>query len=151
MCKQISEKIFIDDQEYCFSEVPLAKYLEKIGKPDFFEKGFVRKDGQILVHSSTCWRGYVCTWKINGNELYLIGIKGYSSQGGNVDVSSFFPHMDKVKADWYTGKLKVFTGAILRYDFYEDIYEKDLIFEIQNGNVIKKDIIDNRVQAINLN
>lgn len=151
MTIQASEKIIIAGHEYSMSETPLKEYLTQIGKPEFFVKGFMRKDGSFCVCSSSHWRGYIGKWVIIEGALYLIGLTGYSYEVGDIDINSFFPNQKKVKAVWYSGKLKIPSGEILHHKPYDDIYEKDLIFEIRNGDVIKSEIIDNRFQPINLN
>jgi len=96
-------------------------------------------------HSTGNWRGYVATWKIDGDTLYLRDIKAWLN-GTEVGLDTLFPeHQGKIEASWFTGKLRVPRGKELSYVHmgYASIYEQDIIISVQAGKVVKTEIIDN--------
>lgn len=89
------------------------------------------------------WRGYIGTWEIKENKLYLIKlVKGNCS--GNppeIPLTKIFPNQPApIKATWFSGTLKVPLGKSL-YDGL--IYEKELLFTVKNSVVISKKLVDN--------
>jgi hypothetical protein len=115
-----------------------------------------------------CWRGYVATWEIIDNKLYLTKIQnaGYPIAMRNVAVSyntgiekdsigcefanlkALFPDRyenGKVKADWVNDKLISPQGELLYYihDGFASIYERELEFTIENGILIETKQFDN--------
>lgn len=53
--------------------------------------------------SSACWRGYVATWKIANNKLYLLNLT--ETAYGDVGVKFLFPGKKKVFANWVTDSI----------------------------------------------
>ena len=87
--------------------------------------------------STACRRGFISTWQIKDDRLYLNDIIGRYKLSTNVPVV----------ADWYTDTLKVPTGKQLTNSFVtplEDIYEEEIHLKIENGIVISSEIIDRR-------
>jgi hypothetical protein len=105
--------------------------------------------------SSANWRGYVATWEIADNKLYLTKVAswlcvvfGEPSTCKQVELLDIFPTEvadGKVLADWYTGVLRVPDGKQLRYVHmgYGSTYERDLMFEVRAGAVSQPSVIDN--------
>ncbi|MDA0999636.1 MAG: hypothetical protein O2807_03835 [bacterium] len=97
------------------------------------------------VRRTSNWRGYVATWKIEDGTFYLIGLAAWV-RGKKVDVRYVFPgHKGKTKATWYSGALRVPQGKMLRYVHmgYGSVFERDLIFTIREGKVVRMEIIKN--------
>lgn len=99
------------------------------------------------------WRGYVATWEIDSNTLYLTDITAWladpSSPRGMTEagLDDLFPgHSDRVEASWFSGQLRVPQGERLQYVHmgYGSVYEQDLILTIQDGKVVHREIVDNR-------
>ena len=99
---------------------------------------------------SALWRGYIATFEIIDNELWVIDIKtpngNYSIINGNFIigytsiVKECFEGKDRLKMDWYNGFLVIPQGEIIDYELlgWNADYENYLIIEIQNGNIINK-------------
>ena len=120
---------------------PLGSYLAiHKEKPHFF------------AVSSGCWRGYVGTWEIKDEKLYLIEIDGYaevsSKTYGKVDINYLFPNQSRVFAEWFTGEIKIPQGDYLNsgHGGYGLTHEMDLFIEFKNGQLVGKRTVDNLVE-----
>lgn len=137
MTAQAMEKIFIDGLEYSMASEPLEQYLS------CFE-GVLNFNSQ----STDCWRGYLGTWKIADNKLYLIGLEGnIQTMEGEKDISMdyLFPFEKEVFAEWYCDEIRIPQGRLLHYVHmgYESVHEKDLLINIENGLVKSKIVLSN--------
>jgi hypothetical protein len=87
--------------------------------------------------STACWRGYVGTWKIENDELYLVALQEGHPRTGAIPLNKVNPDwISPVKATWFTGTIqigkgggrgKVVTGTL----------------EIKNGKVVPSRQADN--------
>jgi hypothetical protein len=100
--------------------------------------------------TTACWRGYQAEWEIIENHLYLTGIYSccYSDDGVKADLQALagdYYANGKVKADWVTGNLIAPKGKLLYYvhDAYESLYETEIEFQINKGQVIGIKTYDN--------
>ena len=112
---------------------------------------------------SGCWRGYIGTWEIKENALYLSSINFpwqdpehpfeityYASGLTNTYRSPepiLFPNNKlPIKADWFSGILRVPSGKQLKYVHmgFGSIYEYDLYIKVDNGNVIEETTVTNK-------
>lgn len=114
----------------------------------YFGKNNPRPDYLFVFRCTANWRGYVATWKIENENLYLIKLVEGSCDPNarNIDISIIFPSQDlPIKATWFSGTLRIPQGKMLSYIHmgYESIYENDLIITIENGKVINEQIVDN--------
>lgn len=121
---------------------PLEAYFEKEGKgrPAMFRDG---------VQSQSCLRGYVATWKIEQDRLYLVKIeKQYvkpSKKMKEQELEWRGIALDRIVegavpqqfANWYTGVLRIPQGRVLRFMnmAYNTIFEKELRVHIEQGRV----------------
>lgn len=117
---------------------------------------------------TACWRNYIATWEIIDNELYLCEIRnacyptsmrGVSASAKSIsdidsigneyaDLKALFPQRfkdGKVKADWVEGTMISPKGKLLYYfhDGFESIYETEIEFTIEKGDLIETKILDN--------
>lgn len=126
MTAQVSDKIIIKGVEYSLLTNPLDLYWnEKNPKPPI---GYPR---------TSCWRGYIAHWEILENSLFLIDIK-FFTPGGEAGLDYVFPvNNGRVKADWFTGNLRIPIGNLLQYvhQDYRSVYDSDLYIMINKGNV----------------
>jgi len=102
------------------------------------------------THSTACWRGYIAQWIFIKNELFLDNIYSCSnrSQISQTALKQFFGKRfsnGRVKADWVNATMLAPHGKQLFYVHmgYESIYEKELEFQVKNGQLIKVLIYDN--------
>lgn len=94
---------------------------------------------KFQVSVTSCWRGYIATWEIKNDALYLVGIDARLEDGSKVLVENLFPNSQKqVKAVWYSGELVIPRGKMLEYVHlgYASRYEQYLVISIKNGNVV---------------
>lgn len=132
MTAQASEILYYKSEEFQIQCEPLTDFLKSS------EKSFNSTN-------TGCWRGYIGTWKIENNKLYLIGLEG-SSENGIVGLDYLFPNQNEVFANWFSGELKVPQGEMIEYHHrgHFSVFEKDIIFTFQSGVLIKQVLRDNR-------
>jgi len=101
--------------------------------------------------STGCWRGYIATWEIINNKLYLTQIRNHCYRfidstrnfgSEYADLKALFPKKyknGKVFADWVTRKIYAPFGKQLLsgYDVFDSVYEYEYEFNIENG-IVKK-------------
>lgn len=122
---QIPDYIRYNGKTYSLFTNPMESY--------FFEFPDKRPKGQFFTAN---WRGYVATFEIKQNELYIIRI---DSGGFNV-IKECINGLDTTKVDWFNGLLILPYGERIKYVHlgYESLYEHYILIEIHNGNVYKE-------------
>ena len=138
MTAQFSEHLLYQGQELTLCAEPLGPLLQF--------------SGTTLKFEATCtalWRGYVGTWSIDNDRLYLAKLSGNvvtDGQEHEVGLEALFPdYTDGVFAHWFTGVLRCPSGALLNYVHggYASTYEKDLFLRVQRGVVLEERIVVN--------
>ena len=149
---QQADKLFWKGKEYDLYSNPLeAFYPDETKRPHFMV-------GPMRIVTSN-WRGYVASWTIENNALYLTGIESWFCTGSTkkscrkVTLNHIFGKRVKqgrVLADWFSWDLRVPDGKELQYVHmgYGSIYERDFIFEVAAGRVTKQTVIDNTQRAL---
>ena len=130
MTAQAHEFLFINGKRNSMCSCPLDFYLK-----------FSKISRKIVCSRTSLWRGYVGTWEIIDNRLYLIDILGAFSDGSSINLDAIFPgYPDRVFAHWYSGLLRIPQGEIIRYEHmgFGSIYESDLFMSIEKGVVINE-------------
>jgi len=101
--------------------------------------------------NTACYRGYVATWEIVGDELFLKGVSRSEWTDPNVDPVSkeifgkLFPKTKApLKTDWFSGIISIPRGKILRFEGFTEVREKEEHLTFENGRLIKTRLIDNR-------
>lgn len=92
------------------------------------------------------WRGYVGSWEIIDDRLYLINLTGQMKDGTDANLATIFPNdPDRVFAHWYSGKVRLPQGNKLKYVHmgYSSVYEKDLFLHFENGILVKTETVEN--------
>lgn len=143
MTAQEMERLIYNGREVSMASEPLATYLSNLKvKPRFSPR------------SSGCWRGYVGTWEIKDDKLYLIDLEcGIVNIAENkylkAGLDFFFPDKKEVLAEWYSGEIRIPLGDMLEYVHggYESSFEKDIFLEFKNGLLIRKRTVDNILEA----
>lgn len=98
---------------------------------------------------STCtalWRGYVGSWEIVGERLYLVHLEGTLQDDRPANLATVFPHFpERVFAHWYSGTLRIPQGKRLEYVHmgYGSIYERDLFLTLEKGVITKTKVQQN--------
>lgn len=125
--RQFPEKMEYNDQTYDLYSHPLHASFTQ-GTP----KNFVR--GSL---PTACMRGYVGTWKIEDDWLYLVDLKGMGSKMPRNLLPVINPKwVSPVPATWYTGTLRIGRGRILGVKGGIESREEEFFLEIKEGQLI---------------
>lgn len=131
---QFPDKINYNGKEYNLNSNPLEVYFEK--NPNKRPKSEVR--------SSALWRGYVATFEIIDNQLFLkdieIQYRDTTSKGSNNSnwksvLNEVFADQKNIQVDWYTGLLVLPQGKVVNYAHmgYGSTYQHYTILELNKG------------------
>lgn len=118
------------------------------GEPLSFWLCTAGKHIDLKISSTACWRGYVGSWKVIDERLYLTKVSGCSADGSRLNIQNLFPGFSKrVFAHWFTGEVRCPYGKILHYIHmgYASTYEQDLFLTFSKGILISKRIVSNGV------
>jgi hypothetical protein len=135
MTAQVTEVLIYEGKKMSICTEPLSNYFVLNGnKPQF-----------VSPHTAL-WRGYVGTWEIIDDRLYLTHIEGIITDVGPASISSLFPDYPiLVFAHWYSGTLRIPQGKLLNYFHggYGSTYERDIFLEFKKGILVNKVIKEN--------
>lgn len=130
--------IYKGDTLQLFSN-PLENYLETKSRRTI-------NDYELTWTSTACYRGYIATWKIANDSLYLLRVqKGCQSENPQYFDLKLEFGTDSVFAYWYTGKALAPKGKLIHYvhDAYESFYEYEIVLAFENGLLTSKQEFDN--------
>jgi len=139
MTAQLGEILIINNQKMTMCSEPLGLYFRLSDYPF-----------QFFSPMTALWRGYVGTWEIIDERLYIIDIHGELEDGSEVNLDTIFPgYSDRVFAHWYSGTLRIPEGKQLEYVHmgYGSKYERDLLIEIENGFILNSETRKNGVSS----
>lgn len=128
MTAQIGERLIHDGREVSMCSEPLGDYFALGGHNPEFES-----------NCTALWRGYIGTWEIVGDRLYLISLTGTLKDGSDATLETVFPgYPERVFAHWYSGTLRIPEGKQLEYVHmgYASTYERDRLIKIEKGIVV---------------
>jgi len=114
----------------------------------YFDKKGERTIGGIEIKGSctALWRGYVATWKLENDSLFLIRIQtDYCDDIPNeVDITKEF-NSNKIFADWVSFEIISPYGKQIKYihQGYQSIYEFERGFDFVNGKLVNINHYDN--------
>lgn len=91
--------------------------------------------------STACWRGYMATWALEDDRLYLLAVQPCGGPPLAAAVlRQWFPLDDprRIAATWVTGQLDVVKGKLVRYEHmgYGSIYEQDWLLTLIAGKLV---------------
>ena len=156
---QNPEKVIYNGQIYNMYYIfPLEIYFDKF--PDKFPKKGIR--------SSALQRGYIATFEIKDNQLYIKDIEVdvfydkmknkemtlkegrpknikdiYNREWKRVSVfNDVFPNQELVKVDWFSGRLVLSYGKVVTRSF-TPTFENYIFLEIENGNLKSEEHLTN--------
>ena len=130
MTAQIAERLTFEGQQVALLTNPLDLYFELGGLNPGFQST-----------STALWRGYVGSWEVVNDRLYLVCLNGVLESGEDANLESVFPGFtERVFAHWYSGTLRIPQGKRIEYVHmgYGSTYERDVLLTLQNGVVINK-------------
>jgi hypothetical protein len=131
MTAQIPEILIHRGQKLSLCEQPLYPYLARIPKS---------RRPAFASTTTACHRGYVGTWEIREDQLYLVGIEGLMrTPEGFVEacVETALPWVKgALAAKWFSGRVRCPEGRLVTYvhHAYASTYERDRIFEFDMGD-----------------
>lgn len=135
---QEPDKIIYHGKEYGLYSNPLQSFFEK--NPDRLPQNEVR--------SSALWRGYVATFEVIENELYVKDIQMQYRDtiskvhpfGWKSVLNKVFPNKKERKLDWFTGVLVIPHGKLVSYVHmgYASTYKKYKLLEMDQGVLHKE-------------
>lgn len=128
MTAQIKEKIILNGEQYLMYSEPLEPYLIRLNEKVKFD-----------YRTTGCWRGYIGTWTLKNNRLYLIDLEGtkYDSESKSyreVGIEYLFLNQEAVFAKWFSGQLEICDGELINtWTTYADPYENILYLKFEKG------------------
>lgn len=133
MTTQAGDILSYNGEKTTIATEPLKSYLEN------------RSDVGFIFKSTSLVRGYIGTWEIKNNQLYLISLLGFVDNNKKVDLSYLFPNKTEVFADWFSGDIRIPEGELLNKINlgYASIFEKDRILSFKEGILISETIKEN--------
>lgn len=137
---QMSDKIIYKGKVYMLHSNPMEAYFEK--NPEKQPRGG--------IVSSALWRGYVATFEVRNDMLYLKDIEimyrdTIDKENFNSKWRSAFkevvPDGKELAIDWMTGLLVLPQGKIVNYVHmgYASTYENYTVLEVDKG-IVKREI-----------
>ncbi len=103
-----------------------------------------QKPAIFRAKHTACWRGYVATWNIKNGYLYLMSLRTstISGKGEKIELSKVEPKWESpVKAEWFTGIIKIPKGRGLHGGRNESLYGQTLLLDIRKGKVVREGTI----------
>ncbi len=156
---QAPDVLIYDHKIYDLFSNPLESYYKSEK-----EKPAFRVHPNIISVSSGNWRGYVATWEIVEDVLYLRGIdawicdysKKIMDDCKRADLKAIFGakcENGKVQGDWFTGDLRIPDGKQLQYVHmgYGSVYERDILLTVKAGKIVGKTVVDNTKKQLPTN
>lgn len=130
---QIPDKILYEGTEYKLYSNPLNDFFKK--NP---EKFHIISNRSTIV-SSALWRGYVATFEIKNNQLWVKDIKvqtGLKEWESVID--EVFPNEESRRMEEYSNLLILPYGKMLNYVHmgYASTYERYILLKIESGKLI---------------
>ena len=135
MTAQFTEQIILNGQKRSLCTDPLELFFEMNGAhPEF------------LATTTALWRGYVGTWEMLNERLYLVNLEGRLKSGQKANLETIFPGFpDRVFAQWFSGILRIPMGQLLRYVHggYGSVYERDQFITVRKGVTVGTSLVVN--------
>ena len=119
MTIQAGELLFYEGEKHYLINVPsIPDSIIQLIPRDYYEK------------STACYRGYVATWEIKDDKLYLIDLSSRNYE---------FVQSPPIFADWNNGQIMFGTGNKKLSSSWVSVYdyEAEIHLTIENGLVIK--------------
>lgn len=145
MSAELPDKIRVNGEWMDLYSNPLEQYW-----------GATKKTRPAFYPHTDCKRGYVASWEIKENQLFLSDIVGsfekriffFAKKSKPFSLKWLFPVLAQkhklVKANWFSGKLRIPIEKMLFYEHngYDSRFEKEKIITVEHGEICKEVIID---------
>ncbi|MDV5240993.1 hypothetical protein [Leclercia adecarboxylata] len=124
MTTQMNEKLRYQGKDMTMCSTPLGTYFAMGGIEPCFK-----------LYSTALWRGYLGSWEIVDDRLYLIRLTGNLGDWLNyASLATIFPEFpDRVFAHWYSGTICIPQGgndSNLLIVFYVQIMPDDFVMQL---------------------
>ena len=142
MTAQIAESLLYEGEDLAMCTNPLSDYFAVGGFAPRFQS-----------NCTALWRGYVGSWEIVDDRLYLISLNGTLEDGTDASLATIFPEFpDRVFAHWYSGTIRLPQGKQLEYVHmgYGSTFERDLFLDLERG-VVKNTRVRHNGTAVSEN
>jgi hypothetical protein len=97
MTAQIAERLNFEGQQVALLTNPLDLYFELGGHNPGFQST-----------ATALWRGYVGSWEVVNDRLYLIELQGELESGQDAELETVFSgYGERVFAHWYSGVIRL--------------------------------------------
>lgn len=136
MTAQVPERLLYRGRMLDLCDQPLYSWFRLSGQ----------EETPFVSTFSANWRGYVGTWEIRDDRLYLVTLMGLLKSGERGSLEDLFPdYPQRVFAHWYSGELRAPLGRLLKYVHmgYASEYERDLLLLVRRGVVLKTRVREN--------
>ena len=87
--------------------------------------------------NTACWRGYIASWSVIDNKLYLVEWTGYLRGEEEANISNLFPGQATVFADWFAGSIVLHIGREIACD-YMPKHEGTMSLEFESGVLVSE-------------
>ena len=134
MTIQAADILSYNGKKTTIASEPLKKYLE------------TREDVSFIYKTTALVRGYIGRWEIKNNKLFLVSLLGFIENNKQVDLNYLFPNQSEVFANWYTGKIRIPEGELLKKINlgYASVFEKDRFLTFKEGILISETVKNNK-------
>ena len=138
MTIQAGDIISYNGEKNTIATEPLKPYLE------------TRSDVGFIFKSTALVRGYIGTWKIKNNKLYLVSLIGFIEKNNQVGLNYLFPNKTEVFASWFSGDIRIPEGDLIQKINlgYASVFARDRVLNFNKGLFISETVKDNLNQKI---
>lgn len=96
-------------------------------------------------YDKQCQRNYTAIWELSENRLCLKSIR-YPNTSQSLPLNILFPDAkpgERIKATWYSGKLPITYGKILKK--FKPYYPQEINCEVEKGQITRQNIYRNYI------
>ena len=136
---QFKDELIVNGETAIIFDIPLEKYFSKKGQRTI--------DGiELRAPHTALYRGYIATWELENDSLFLIRVSADSITEINV-INEF--GAGKIFAEWVSDTIVSPRGEILVWQIHEPFYECEKHYIIEKGKLIetknKENIVEHEV------
>lgn len=141
MTAQVPDRLVHRGKVLPLCATPLYDYVRRLPK---------HRRPQFRSTSTTNWRGYIATWEIIEQRLFLTGIEDavidVDGEPHETTLQTIFPRRSHpVLATWVSGELRCPEGRLRSYVHagFASKYERDRVFFVEKGTVVEEWLVHN--------
>lgn len=139
---QYGDILIVDKDTSWINSNPLEEYFDKKGARTIGDKSF-----DNILKCSALWRGYVATWKLENDSLFLVRLQSdYCTKPNEIDLNPEFG-TNRVFASWVSSSLLRPEGNMLQYIHagYMSIFEAMTYLKFKRG-ILKNTTTENYLE-----